>query len=132
MENTSLIFVLSSNLVLATETTKSTSCFVLKSIEFGRFMTSEGTETLILAFTSKTKQSVAYNRQRIFFIWIFLSENGYIKAFYTINFRLQSSRLHEIELKKGKFCFFHRSLAPLNQHHCSAMLIYGTTFPGST
>ena len=32
---------------------------MLKSIDFDRFMTSEGTDALILAFTSKTGQSVA-------------------------------------------------------------------------
>ena len=31
-----------------------------------RFMTSEGNDTLILPFTSKTGQSVAQNRQKIF------------------------------------------------------------------
>ena len=47
---------------------------MLKSVDFGRFITSESTETLILAFTSKTGQSVAHNRHG-FFIFL-LSENG--------------------------------------------------------
>ena len=34
--------------------------------DFDRFMTSEGSDTLILSFTSKTGQSVAQNRQKIF------------------------------------------------------------------
>ena len=34
--------------------------------DFDRFMTSEGSDTLILPFTSKTGQSVAQNRQKIF------------------------------------------------------------------
>ena len=42
--------------VLATERTKSRNRFVFKSVDFGRFMTQEDTETLILAFTSKTGQ----------------------------------------------------------------------------
>ena len=46
---------------------------MLKSVDFGRFMTSEGTERLILAFTSKTGQSVAHNRHGIF-----SSDNGSI------------------------------------------------------
>ena len=37
-----------------------------KSVDFGRFMTPEGTETLILAFISNTGQSVAHNRHKIF------------------------------------------------------------------
>ena len=59
------VFVLLSNLVLATERTKSRNRFVLKSVDLGRFMTPEGTETLISAFTSKTGQSVAHNKNRI-------------------------------------------------------------------
>ena len=39
---------------------------LLKSVDFGRFMNSEVTETLILTFTSKTGQSVAHNRHRRF------------------------------------------------------------------
>ena len=69
------IFVLSSNLVLATERTKSMGRFALKSVDFGQFMSSEDTETLILALSSKTGQS-----DTEYFIWNFLSENanGYI------------------------------------------------------
>ena len=37
-----------------------------------RCMTSEGSDTLILPFTSKTGQSVAQNRQKIF-IWVFVA-----------------------------------------------------------
>ena len=33
----------------------------MKTIDFARFMTSESTETLILAFTSKTGQSVIFH-----------------------------------------------------------------------
>ena len=35
---------------------------MVKSIGFDQFMTSEGTETLILAITSKTGRSVAYTQ----------------------------------------------------------------------
>ena len=38
--------------------------FMLKSVDFGRLMKSEATEMLILAFTSKTGQFVAHNRNR--------------------------------------------------------------------
>ena len=41
-------------LVLTTEWTQRRDRFVLKSVDSGRFMTSEGNETLVLAFTSKT------------------------------------------------------------------------------
>ena len=59
-------FVISSNFVLASERTKSRRLFMIKSIDFDRFMTSEDTKTLILAFTSKTGQSVEHTRFRIF------------------------------------------------------------------
>ena len=49
-----MIFVISSHLVLALERTNRRKHFMVKSIDFDRLMTSEGTETLILAFTSKT------------------------------------------------------------------------------
>ena len=44
---------------------------VLKSVDFGRFMTSEGTKTLILAFISKTGQSIAHNRHEKFLFGFF-------------------------------------------------------------
>ena len=39
---------------------------MVKLIGFDRSMTSEGTKTLILAFTSKTGQSVKHTRRRVF------------------------------------------------------------------
>ena len=60
------IFVRLSSLVLASEWTKNRKKFIVKSIDFDRFMTSEGSYTLILPFTSTTGQSVALNRQKIF------------------------------------------------------------------
>ena len=39
---------------------------MLKSVDFGQFMTTEGTQTVILAITLKTGQSVAHNRHGIF------------------------------------------------------------------
>ena len=66
-----------------------------------RFMTSEGSYTLILPFTSKTGQSVAQNRQNIFFlIWGLLVKSGHILAFYRPNFRLQTYRVLQIELNE--------------------------------
>ena len=44
---------------------------MLYSIDFDRFMTSEGTDTLILAFTSKAGQSVARYTHRIFLFGFF-------------------------------------------------------------
>ena len=44
---------------------------MLTSVDFGRFMTPEGIETLILAFTSKTGQYVAHNRHKIFLFGFF-------------------------------------------------------------
>ena len=49
---------------------------MVKSIDFDRFMTLEGTKTLILAFTSKTRKPVDHTRHRIFYLFVcfFLSE----------------------------------------------------------
>ena len=44
---------------------------MLLSIDFDRFMTSEGTDMLILAFTSKTGQSVARYTDRILLLGFF-------------------------------------------------------------
>ena len=46
---------------------------MFKSVGFGRFMTSEGIRTLILAFTSETRQYVAHihNRHGIFLFGVF-------------------------------------------------------------
>ena len=41
---------------------------LLNGPRIDRFMRSEGSDTLILPFTSKTGQSVAQNRQRIFYL----------------------------------------------------------------
>ena len=68
-------------------------------------MTSEGTDALILAFTSKTGQSVARYTPN-FFIWIFQSERGYIYAFYRPNFKLKTKRVREKELNKEEFLHF--------------------------
>ena len=38
---------------------------MLKSVDFGRFMTPEGSEMLLLALTSKTGQYLAHNRHII-------------------------------------------------------------------
>ena len=61
-----MIFVLSSNLVVATERTKCRNRFVLQSADFGRCMTPEHTKTFFVSFTSETDQSVVHNRHRIF------------------------------------------------------------------
>ena len=61
-----LIFVKLSSLVLASEWTTNRNKFIVKSIDFDRFMTSDGSYTLILPSTSKVGQSVAQNRQNIF------------------------------------------------------------------
>ena len=54
---------------------------MLKSVDFGRFMTPERSETLILAFTSKTGQSVAHNRHRIFLIGFFCQRKNIFRHF---------------------------------------------------
>ena len=84
------IFVRLSSLILASEWTTNRNKFVVKSTDFDRFMTSEGSYTLILPSTSKTGKSVAQNRQKIFLIWILLVKRGHILAFYRPNFRLQT------------------------------------------
>ena len=59
------VLVMSSNLILVSECTISRNHLKLNRSIFNRIITSEGTETLVLAFTSKTGQSVAHNRHRI-------------------------------------------------------------------
>ena len=66
---------------------------MLKSIDFDRFMTSEGTDTLIFAYTSKTGQSVARYTHQIFLFGFFSQREDifiYINAFYRPNFKLQT------------------------------------------
>ena len=67
-------------------------------------MTSDGSDTLFLPITSKTGQSVAQSRQKIFFFcggggWL-LVNRGHILEFYRHNFRLQTYRVLEIELNE--------------------------------
>ena len=54
---------------------------MVKSIGFDRFMTSEGTETLIVALTSKTGQSVAHNRHKIFSFGFFYQREDIFRHF---------------------------------------------------
>ena len=64
--------------MLASEMTKSRKHLVVKSIDFDQFMASEGTKTLILAFTAKTGKSVrAYQAQNIFIGIFFVKERIY-------------------------------------------------------
>ena len=83
-------FVISSDLDQVSERTKCQNHFMVKSIDFVQCMTSEGTETLIFAFTSKTGQSGAHNRHKIFLFGFFSVRHGYLKAFYGPNFRHQT------------------------------------------
>ena len=84
------IFVSLSSLVLASELTANRHKFIVSSIDFDRFMTSEGSYTLILPFTSKTGQSVAQNKKKYFLIWVLLVKRGHILAFYRPIFRLKT------------------------------------------
>ena len=68
------IFVRLSGLVLASEWTTNRNKFIVKLIDFDQFMTSKGSGMLILPFTSKTGQSVAQNRIKIFLIFGFTSK----------------------------------------------------------
>ena len=73
------IFVRLSSLVLASEWTTNRNKFIVQSIDFDRFITSDGSYTLILPFTFKTGKSVAQNRQKFFFlIWVLLVKRGHI------------------------------------------------------
>ena len=54
---------------------------MVKSIGFDRFMTSEGTETLILVLTSKTGQSVTHNRHKIFSFGFFYQREDIFRHF---------------------------------------------------
>ena len=57
---------------------------MLKSVDFCRFMTSEGTETLILAFTSKTGQSVAHYSHEIFLFESFCKKMDILRNFISL------------------------------------------------
>ena len=80
--------------------------FVVKSIDFDRFIASESADTLILALTSKTGQSVAHNRRGIFlFRFCCQREDTFGHSISLIS----DSRLKkalEIELNKDKFYHF--------------------------
>ena len=52
-----------------------------KSVDFGRLMTPEGSETLILALTSKTGQSVAHNRHIVFLFGFFYQREDILRYF---------------------------------------------------
>ena len=95
-------------------------------------MTPEGTETLILAFISKTEISVAHNCHIIFSFGFFYQREDIFRHYVA---ELQISHLkgtRDITNQRGLFAFFHRFLARLNHLRFPATLIYGTTFPGST
>ena len=62
---------------------------MVKSIDFDRLMTSEGTETL--AFTSKTGQSVAHTKHRIFQFRFFRQVKDTLKHFIGL---ISESRLY--------------------------------------
>ena len=97
------VFVLSSNLVLPTEKTESWKRFLLKSVGFGRFMTLECNETLILAFTSKTGQSVAHNRHGIFIFGFFYQREDVLRHFIGLTRTVRGSDYSPaIELSEQK------------------------------
>ena len=56
-----------SSLVRASEWTTNRNMFMIKSNDFDRFMTSDGSYTLILPFYSETGQLVAQNSPKVFF-----------------------------------------------------------------
>ena len=83
------IFVRLSSFILASEWITNRNNVIVYSIDFDRFMTPDGSYNLILPFTSKTRQSVAHNRQKII-IWVLLVKRVHILAFYRSDFRLQT------------------------------------------
>ena len=54
---------------------------MLKSVDFGRIMTPEGIETLFLAFSSQTGQSVEHNRHSIFLFGFFCQREDILRHF---------------------------------------------------
>ena len=105
---------------------------MVKLIGFDRFMRSEGTEKLILAFTSKTGQSVAHTRHTIFQNRLLYQVKDSLRHFIGLISESRLKGYSRYSKTKRNFAFFHRFLARLNQLRCPATLIYGTTFPGST
>ena len=63
-------------------------------------MMPEGIETLILAFTLKTGQSVVHNRHKIFLFGIFCPRKDIFRHFIGLISDSQSSSVLEIELYK--------------------------------
>ena len=59
-------------------------------------MTSEGTKSLILTFTSKSGQPIERTRYRIFKFGFIFQRGRYIKAVYRPYFRLQTLRVLEV------------------------------------
>ena len=76
-----------------------------------RFMTSESTDTLSLVFTSKTVQSVAHNRHRIFLFWVFCQREDIFR--HCIGLISDFRQVLEIKLNEEGFLFFifHRVLS---------------------
>ena len=70
---------------------------MLYSIDFDRFMTSEGTDALILAFTSKTGQSVARYTHQIFLFGFFSQREDILTHFISL---ISSSRHKGFARKK--------------------------------
>ena len=96
----------------------------------GRFVTSEGTKTLILAFISKTGQSVELIRHRIFLFFLCQRDN---KISHFIGLILDSYSTRDRAKQIWIYTLFHRYLAfPNNQLLCSETLICGTAFLDST
>ena len=61
-------------------------------IDFDRFITSEGTKSPSLAFTSKTRQSVKHTRHRIFSFGVFCQRENILRHFIG---SISDSRLEE-------------------------------------
>ena len=76
---------------------------MLKLVYFGRFMTPEGTETLILAFTSKTGQSVAHYRHRIFLFGFFCQREDIFRHFMGL---ISDARRKGSQDRTKQRCFF--------------------------
>ena len=69
-------------------------------------MTSEGTDTLIFAFTSKTGQSVARYTHRIFLFGFFSQREAIFTHFIGLISSSRHKRVREKELNKGEFLHF--------------------------
>ena len=88
--------------------------------------------TLILPFTSKTGQSVAQNKQKIFFIWVLLVLEDIFWHFIGLISDSDLKGTRDRTKRTGIVAFFNRFLARHPSYQFSASPIFTVIFLGTT